>query len=176
MESMMTKARRVNVVSICLLGLALTMASAASLAKERDRDDRRGQRDHRASSQSDVQRSNRKSERDQHHKKSTKQGYCFECRVDKRQFRQHKRIRDGWVNGDLTRHEHKKLKKQQFRIERMERRFGADGKFTQAERKRLVRALDRSSDRVYRLKHNDRYQRSHRYAHDYGKNHRWRGW
>lgn len=176
MESMMTNTRHVQIVSIFLLGLALTTASAATFAKERDRDDRRGQRDHRATSHAEVQRSTRKPKRDQHRKKLTKKGYCFECRVDKRQARLKSRIRDGWVNGDLTRHERRKLKKRQYRVERMERRFGADGKFTRAERKRLNRALDRSSDKVFRLKHNDRYQRSHRYAHDYGKNHRWRGW
>ena len=146
------------------------MAGTATFAKERERDDRHGQRDHRAHPHAEMQR-------DQHHRKTLRRhGNCFECRLDRRQARQNARIHDGWVKGDLTGHERRKLAKRQRHIERMERRFGADGKLTRAERKRLIRALDRTSDKIYRLKHNDRYQHSHRYAYDYGKNNRWRGW
>ena len=80
----------------------------------------------------------------------------FENRVDRRVSRQHARIRDGWRNGDLTRKELKRLRKDQRKIARMDRRFGRDGHYTKRERRKLNKALDRASHRVYRAKHNRR--------------------
>ena len=166
----MKKVRKIQPVSLCLCALALAIASTTTLAKERDREDRRGQRDHRVTPHAEVQRN-------QHQRKpSSKHSDCFECRIDRRQARQKARIRDGWVTGELTRHERKRLVKKQRKIARMERRFGADGKITRGERKRLIRAPDRASEKVFRLKHNDRYRHGQRYVFDYGKNCRWRGW
>ena len=61
-------------------------------------------------------------------------------------------------------HEARRLKKQQRKIGRMERRFNANGYLSGRERYRLERA----SRRIARLKHNDIYRGSgHRYA--YGR-------
>ena len=83
-------------------------------------------------------------------------------RYEHRQERQHDRIRHGIRNGELTRKEAKRLLKQQRRIAKLEHRFELDGHLDRAERRTLRRKLDAASQRIYRLKHNDRY-REHRY-------------
>ena len=87
--------------------------------------------------------------------------------VDDRQATQRERIRDGVASGELTRKEARKLRKQQRRINRMEDRFGADGHYTWREKRRLDRALDKASKRIYRGKHNDRIRGSRRGHHHY---------
>ena len=84
----------------------------------------------------------------------------FEDRVDRRQSKQRARIRDGWENGDLSRREVKALRKDQRRISRMERRFGEDDRYTKRERRKMTKALDRSSHRIRHAKNNDRYPRA----------------
>ena len=60
----------------------------------------------------------------------------------------------------------RKLKKQQRKIGRMERRFSSDGFLSGKERRRLEHAQDRASRRIARLKHNNIYRGSgNRYAH-----------
>jgi len=80
----------------------------------------------------------------------------FDNRVDRRVSNQRARIRDGWKSGELSRGEFKRLRRDQKQIARMDRHFGSDGRYTKRERKKLSNALDRSSRRVYRAKHNDR--------------------
>lgn len=90
-------------------------------------------------------------------------------RVDRRQEKQRARIAQGRRSGELSRAELRRLKKQQKKISRMERRFSADGYLSGRERRRLERAQDRASRRIARLKHNDIYRGSgHRYARVYG--------
>ena len=91
-------------------------------------------------------------------------------RVDRRQERQRARLIQGRRSGELTRGEFRRLKKQQRRIERMERRFSSDGFLSGRERRRLERAQDRASRRIARLKHNDIY-RGHRYAYSHADRH-----
>jgi hypothetical protein len=79
-----------------------------------------------------------------------------ERRIDRRQEAQRHRIRNGLRNGELTRREARHLRQNQRRIARMESRFGEDGRYTREERRRLQRALGRSSRQIYRSKHNDR--------------------
>jgi hypothetical protein len=79
-----------------------------------------------------------------------------ERRIDRRQEAQRHRIRNGLRNGELTRREARHLRQIQRRIARMESRFGEDGRYTREERRRLQRALGRSSRQIYRSKHNDR--------------------
>lgn len=79
-------------------------------------------------------------------------------RYDYRQERQHDRIRHGIRSGELTRKEAKSLRKQQRHIARLERRFERDGHLNRYERRTLRRELDSASQRIYRLKHNDRYR------------------
>jgi hypothetical protein len=78
----------------------------------------------------------------------------FEQRLD----RQHWRIKQGIRSGELTRKEVKRLRKQQRQIAKAERRFSRDGYLDPRERRHLRRKLDDASDRIYRLKHNDRYR------------------
>lgn len=76
-------------------------------------------------------------------------------RVDRRQDNQRARIRDGRESGALTRWESKKLRKDQKKISRMERRFERDGHINKRERRSLNKAQDRASRRIYRSKNND---------------------
>jgi hypothetical protein len=95
----------------------------------------------------------------------------FERRVDRRQKRQWARIGDGIENGDLSRREVKRLRKDQRQIARMERRFERDGYYSPKERRIMERVLDRSSRRIERAKdddhgrHHGRYPRGWRGAH-----------
>jgi hypothetical protein len=96
-------------------------------------------------------------------------------RVDRRQDRQHARIVQGRHSGELTRGEARRLKKQQKKINRMERRFSRDGYLSARERYRLELAQDRASRRIARLKNNHVYRGSgHRYA--YGRSSYKRRW
>ena len=64
-------------------------------------------------------------------------------------------------SGELTRKEAKRLRKQHRHIARLERKFSKDGFLSRHERRKLRRELDAASDRIYRLKHNDRYRGGH---------------
>jgi hypothetical protein len=96
-------------------------------------------------------------------------------RVDRRQDKQRARIVQGRHSGDLTRGEARRLKKQQQKINRMERRFSRDGYLSGRERYRLELAQDHASRRIARLKNNHVYRGSgHRYA--YGRSSYKRRW
>jgi hypothetical protein len=77
---------------------------------------------------------------------------------DQRFDRQHWRIKQGVKSGELTRKEARKLRKQQRRIDRLERRFSSDGYLDRRERRVLRKKQNRASERIYRYKHNDRYR------------------
>jgi hypothetical protein len=77
-------------------------------------------------------------------------------RVDRREWRQHARIHQGWRSGQLTRVEHARLRAGQRHIHRMERHAERDGHLSRFERRRLERAQDRESRAIWRLKHNRR--------------------
>lgn len=78
--------------------------------------------------------------------------------INARQERQAKRIRQGVRSGELVPKEAKRLRKQQRNIARMESNFRADGKFNKKERAIIQAKLDKASERIYALKHNDRYR------------------
>lgn len=89
--------------------------------------------------------------------------------VGRRQARQHARIRQGWQSGRLNRKQVARLHRNQKHINKMQRRFRADGHYPRHQRRRMGRALDRSSKRIWRIKGN-RYRanpgyRKHRYFH-----------
>lgn len=93
----------------------------------------------------------------------------FQHAVDRRQARQHARIRHGLKSGRLNRKQVARLHRNQKHINKMERRIRADGHITRNERRRMGRALDRSSKRIWRMKGNH-YRakpgyRQHRYFH-----------
>ena len=77
-------------------------------------------------------------------------------RLDRREARQHLRVRDGARCNRLTPGEVRRLRLGQRHIRRMEMRARGDGRMTQRERFRLRRALDRQGRLIYRLKHNGR--------------------
>jgi len=77
-------------------------------------------------------------------------------RVDRRQYAQHLRIREGMRSGQLTPGERARLRSGQAHVRRVERRAWRDGAFNRAERRHLERMQDRQSRRIARLKHNHR--------------------
>ena len=83
-------------------------------------------------------------------------GHYGHHRIEQRMDRQHRRIEHGIRNGELTRREARRLRKEQRHIAKLERKFFRDGHLDGHERRTLRRELDTASDRIYRLKHNDR--------------------
>ena len=77
-------------------------------------------------------------------------------RVAKRQLHQQARIEQGVKSGELTPRETQRLERQQARIQADKRKAKADGVVTPAERAKLAREQNRASNRIYRLKHNER--------------------
>ena len=86
--------------------------------------------------------------------------------VTERQERQHHRIERGIQNGQLTRREARKLYKKHDRLISLERRYRRDGYLGRKERNKLHDRLDHFSDRIYRLKHNNRERGYHHEHHD----------
>lgn len=78
---------------------------------------------------------------------------------DVRQHRQERRIEHGIRNGTLTPHEARRLKHQQRRIHRMERRSRAmnNGFIDPRTERQINRIQNRASHRIERKKHNRRY-------------------
>jgi hypothetical protein len=69
---------------------------------------------------------------------------------------QQHRIRQGIRSGELTRHETRALEENLIDIERQYRRASRDGYISPREEDRLYRELEINSQKIYRLKHNDR--------------------
>lgn len=84
-------------------------------------------------------------------------------RIDKRIANQHYRIRDGIGSGELTRREARHLRHQQRYIIRLKFHFMNDGYLDRYEFRELRGELDRASERIYRLKHNNRTRYAGRY-------------
>jgi hypothetical protein len=94
------------------------------------------------------------------------QGYRYRRNdnVNRREYSQRNRIRQGIRSGELTRGEAHRLVNQQRRIEAYERRSRLDdGRLDRRERRNLDRMLDRSNRDIYRQKTDrqdrDRYWR-----------------
>ncbi|MCP4283953.1 MAG: hypothetical protein GY792_05820 [Gammaproteobacteria bacterium] len=93
-------------------------------------------------------------------------------RVEKRLDRQHWQIKEGVRSGELTRKEAKRLRKQNRHIAELEHSFWRDGHLSRYERRTLHSELNAASDRIYRLKHNDRYRDQHHRGHHKPDRHR----
>lgn len=78
--------------------------------------------------------------------------------IDKREANQERRIQQGVKSGELNEREAARLERGEKRIERMEERAKADGKVTPQERKRLHRAENVESRRIYREKHDKQHR------------------
>ena len=76
-----------------------------------------------------------------------------DTRADKRQANQEKRIDQGVESGALTKPEARRLNRGQNHVERVESRAQADGTVTPAEKRRIEKAQDVQSKRIYRQKH-----------------------
>ena len=71
-----------------------------------------------------------------------------------RQQQQERRIQQGIASGQITLWEAKQLHKDQRELRRLKRYFIADGDLSKKEGFVLLKHLERSSDRIYRYKHN----------------------
>ena len=76
--------------------------------------------------------------------------------MDKREHRQGARIGQGIKNGEVTKGEASRLRKQQRGIRRTEERAEADGVVTKGEKVRIERRQDKASRTIHRAKHNER--------------------
>jgi Ni/Co efflux regulator RcnB len=76
--------------------------------------------------------------------------------LNQTQNNQQNRIYRGVRSGSLTPQEAYRLKRQQGRIRAQESRFKSDGYLSNRERRVLKGRLSRSSNNIYRLKHNGR--------------------
>ena len=94
-------------------------------------------------------------------------GYHHANRLEHRIDRQHRRIERGIHSGELTRKESKRLHKRLRQIAKLKRRYTRDGFLDRHERRKLHSKLNAVSNRIYRLKHNDRYREQH-HRHYYG--------
>jgi hypothetical protein len=144
-------------------------------ARDNNRDDR-GYRD-RTSVQTKEKVRDRRTDGNRPEARRNDSAGRFAAKVDRRQEIQLARIQDGRRSGALTKREAQKLKKTQRKIDRMEYRFAQDGHIDKRERRKLNKALERSSHRIYKLKHNDAYRgnRGQAYKHGHGAGRNWIG-
>lgn len=83
-------------------------------------------------------------------------------KINKQIDRQFERIEHGIDNGQLTRKEARKLKKQNRRITHLFDEFLDDGYLSHKERDILKFKLSKASDKIYAFKHNDQYRGKHK--------------
>jgi hypothetical protein len=77
-----------------------------------------------------------------------------EARRDQnREIRQQARIGQGIKSGELTKHEAKKLRKGQKRVDLMQKKANADGQVTPEERAKIEKAQEKQSALVYKQQH-----------------------
>lgn len=74
-------------------------------------------------------------------------------RVDARETKQQARIDAGVASGELNARETNRLEKQQGHVAKVEAKAKADGTVTRAERARLAKAQNRTSQNVRQQKH-----------------------
>jgi hypothetical protein len=91
-----------------------------------------------------------------------------------RQRQQKQRIQHGIASGQITPREAKKLYRDQRQVRQLRRHFLADGNLSRRERNTLKERLDRSSNRIYRYKHNHRRVRPSRYDNSVLRHFAWR--
>jgi hypothetical protein len=78
--------------------------------------------------------------------------------IDQRVLNQERRIQEGVNSGQLTEGEANRMNSRLERIENAEAHAKADGQVTAKEHRRLNRALNHNSKKIYKEKH-DRQQR-----------------
>src|SRR5687768_4309710 len=75
--------------------------------------------------------------------------------VDTRQQNQKARIRQGVKSGELTRNEARQLIKGQAKVRAVEKKALKDSEITRKEARKLDRSLDKSSQKIFRQKHDN---------------------
>lgn len=78
--------------------------------------------------------------------------------INKRQRRQQRRINQGVKSGQLTAGEAARLKAREAKIQHDKKVAKSDGTVTPAERRKLRREENRTSRKIYKLKHNEKTQ------------------
>jgi hypothetical protein len=73
--------------------------------------------------------------------------------INEREHNQQERIRQGIKSGALTRREAVRLEEQEARIRVNEKFAKSDGKISPAERARLEKELNKTSENIYQQKH-----------------------
>ncbi len=75
--------------------------------------------------------------------------------IGARQKRQHARIKEGVKSGEITKHEARRLKRQELRIQRQKQRFQAQngGAMTPEQKAKIQRKLNKENRRIIRQKH-----------------------
>jgi hypothetical protein len=76
-------------------------------------------------------------------------------KVDEREKKQQKRIRDGKKSGELTKKESAKLEAEQAKIHRDEKKAKADGVVTPKERAKLQKEQNKASKDIKKQKHDE---------------------
>ena len=89
----------------------------------------------------------------------------FWDKVNHRLDRQFNRIERGIHEGELTRKEAKKLHRQHVKLDKRINRIRHKHWFDYSDRRKVMAHLDETSDKIHRLKHNDRYVRRDHYHH-----------
>lgn len=92
--------------------------------------------------------------------------------INRRQYRQQRRIWGGLATGRLNGREFWRLQRGQARVRRMERRALSDGHLSRHEWRRIQRTQNRQSRRIWRQNHDG--QRWHGWRGHRGGG--WRGW
>ncbi len=86
--------------------------------------------------------------------------------VNRRLDRQSHRIQQGVEHGELTWREARKLRREQYRITKRIDPIRHKYRLTHYDKRRVMSYLDKASDNIHRLKHNDRIaHRDHRPGH-----------
>ncbi len=78
--------------------------------------------------------------------------------VSKRQRNQQQRIRQGVKSGELTKHETRRLEREEGKIQADKLQAKSDGKVTKHERKQLHKELNKTSKDIYKQKHDAQKQ------------------
>lgn len=91
--------------------------------------------------------------------------YNYWDNIDQRLERQIHRIERGVQNGELTRREAKRLHRQHYKLDKRIDRIRNKHWVDHYDRKKVRAYLDRASDKIYHLKHNDRYVHRNQYRH-----------
>jgi hypothetical protein len=79
--------------------------------------------------------------------------------INQREQNQQSRIKQGAKSGELNRRETTRLEAQEARLRVNEKFDKADGKITAAERERLQKELQRTSQNIYDQKHDAQVQK-----------------